>query len=204
MNAFDQTVPRWVVVALAVGILGMALSGVWIFNSGPDPNPSRRLASSSIPMITGGASSPPTAEWLLPDDDEMSKEVRAVLQRQVAAWNNGDLEEFMQTYWRSEALTFSSGGRTQRGWQATLDRYRQRYPAGAMGTLRFDELEFYRISDQWALVLGRWFLTGPPGELEGNFTLVVREVGDAWFIVHDHSSSLDKGVTASGANGSGE
>src|SRR5437879_12391855 len=53
--------------------------------------------------------------------------IRAVLDAQVAAWNRGDLEGFMAGYWKSENLTFMSGGTVTHGWQATMDRYRKRY-----------------------------------------------------------------------------
>ena len=56
------------------------------------------------------------------------KDIAQTLQVQADAWNAGDIEEFMQTYWKSQLLTFSSGGSVRRGWQATLDNYKQRYP----------------------------------------------------------------------------
>src|SRR5262245_37193454 len=52
-------------------------------------------------------------------------EIRAVLEAQVAAWNKGKLEEFMDGYWRSPELSFFSGGRKLAGWEATLERYRK-------------------------------------------------------------------------------
>src|SRR5215475_5608409 len=50
-------------------------------------------------------------------------EIRAVLDAQVAVWNAGKLEEFMNGYWRSPDLTFFSGGRKMSGWDATIERY---------------------------------------------------------------------------------
>ncbi|HMP80475.1 MAG TPA: DUF4440 domain-containing protein [Pirellulaceae bacterium] len=191
MNTYDYTFPRWLLFVLLSGLAGMVFNGGWIFNSGPDPNPSRHAKSSSPSLMSSGSgSSVNQSDWRMPADQEMTTEISVLLQQQVDAWNRGDLLEFMQTYWESELLTFSSGGRTQRGWHATFERYRARYPKGSMGKLRFDELEIYRLTDQWALVLGRWFLTSETGDSEGNFTLVLREVGEAWVIVHDHSSLL--------------
>jgi len=70
----------------------------------------------------------------LPDPEA---DVRTLLQRQQDAWNRHDLEGFMAGYWKSNDLTFFSGGNVTRGWQPTLDRYRQHYQsAGAeMGKL---------------------------------------------------------------------
>src|SRR5262245_17727403 len=45
----------------------------------------------------------------------------AILRAQADAWNRGDIDGFMAHYWKSEQLTFSSGGETQRGWTATYE-----------------------------------------------------------------------------------
>lgn len=115
-------------------------------------------------------------------------QIRLVLQRQAESWNAGDIEAFMEPYWRSPHLTFSSGGKVTRGWQATLDSYRKRYPTReAMGHLTFGDLEVTELGRGAALVLGRWHLQReePVG---GAFSLVLRREGSRWVIVHDHTS----------------
>ncbi len=83
--------------------------------------------------------------------------VESVLRTQEDAWNRGDLDSFMEHYWKSESLTFSSGGKTTRGWTETLNRYRERYPTPEkMGRLRFGGLEITPLGDSAALVLGQW------------------------------------------------
>src|SRR4029078_8218545 len=57
--------------------------------------------------------------------------IRKVLQSQLDAWNRGDVDGFMEYYWKSDNLTFSSGGKTTRGWKAALERHKKRYPSGA-------------------------------------------------------------------------
>ena len=112
-----------------------------------------------------------------------------VLHRQARAWNNGDVVSFMAHYLKSDELTFSSGGQTVRGWQATLDRYRRRYPdRAAMGELRFSDLEITVLSRDAALVLGRWHLHRDDGDVGGNFSLVFVKSGGRWLIRHDHTS----------------
>ncbi len=58
---------------------------------------------------------------------QAEEEIRAKIEAQQAAWNKGDLDAFMIPYWKSDQLTFSSGGKTTRGWQATLDGYKSKY-----------------------------------------------------------------------------
>ena len=53
-----------------------------------------------------------------------SEEIRQVIDKQQAAWNQGDLEAFMTGYWNSPDLTFFSGAHESKGWQAALDRYK--------------------------------------------------------------------------------
>jgi len=120
-----------------------------------------------------------------------STAIAGVLSAQAAAWNAGDLDSFMEHYWRSDDLTFSSAGQTTRGWSATLDRYRTKYPnRDAMGTLKFDALEIRPLGDGVALVLGRWHVDRAGGPLEGNFSLVLRRIDDRWLIIHDHTSLM--------------
>jgi beta-aspartyl-peptidase (threonine type) len=119
------------------------------------------------------------------------KAILAVLQVQQQAWNRGDVEAFADHYWHSDELSFSSGGKTTRGWQATVDRYRQRYPTPeAMGQLAFDELEVTPLGRSAALVLGRWRLDREGDPQAGNFSLVFRKIDGRWVIVHDHTSVL--------------
>lgn len=119
--------------------------------------------------------------------------IEEVLRLQAEAWNAGEIERFMEHYWKSDELTFSAGGETTRGWQSTLDRYRQRYPtAEKMGRLTFDHLEINSLGDSAALVLGQWHLARDPDALDGNFSLILRKLDGRWQIVHDHTSRSEK------------
>jgi len=115
--------------------------------------------------------------------DDTAKEIEAVLSRQAEAWNRGDIDGFMEHYWKSNELTFSSGGQTTRGWKSTKENYQRRYPTREkMGRLTFSELEIT------PLVLGRWRLARDEAPVGGNFSLVCRKIDGKWVIVHDHTS----------------
>lgn len=112
----------------------------------------------------------------------------AILNEQAEAWNAGDIAAYMDHYWNSNDLTFSSGGNTVTGWQATFERYRRRYPTPErMGKLRFDIDRVHRLDARAAFVLGRWHLTRQV-PIGGNFSVVFQEIGGRWLIVHDHTS----------------
>lgn len=117
--------------------------------------------------------------------------IERVLAEQAAAWNRGDLEAFMDGYWRSPDLVFTSGGNVQRGWQTTLDRYVATYGTSpeTMGRLTFSDLEIHPLGDGAAWALGRWGLDNDGETMGGVFSLVFREIDGRWLIVHDHTSS---------------
>jgi ketosteroid isomerase-like protein len=118
--------------------------------------------------------------------------VREVLDRQVADWNQGNLDAFLAGYWNSPKVVFQSGGQRSDGWEAMRDRYRRRYQAEgkAMGRLAFSALEIEPLGPEVMLVRGGWRLTMPDGTKPGGlFTLIVRKFPEGWKIVHDHTSS---------------
>lgn len=115
-------------------------------------------------------------------------DITRVMTDQAAAWNRGDIDAFMQGYWRSERLTFVSAEVT-RGWQPTLDRYKKTYDSRAkMGTLTFSDLEIDVFSKDSAAVLGSWSLARDKDKPGGKFTLIFKRFKDGWKIVHDHTS----------------
>jgi uncharacterized protein (TIGR02246 family) len=124
-------------------------------------------------------------------DGAIRAAVEAVLHAQEEAWNRGDIEAFMEHYWKRDDLTFSSGGKTTRGWQATLKHYHTRYPTrDKMGRLTLSGFEITPLGDSAALALGQWKLDRVSEPIAGNLTLVVRKLDGRWVIVHDHTSRL--------------
>ena len=116
-------------------------------------------------------------------------EIRAVMAAQVAAWNRGDIDGFMDGYVRSDKLEFVSGTKITRGWQTVRDRYHKKYSTrDAMGTLRFSDIEIRFLTSKIAIVLGRWQLTRKKDRPRGSFVLTFRRQSEGWRIVHDNTS----------------
>ena len=117
--------------------------------------------------------------------------LKKIIHKQQAAWNRGDIDGFMQAYWKSDKLTFSSRGETRRGWETTRKKYLQSYPDKAtMGELTFSNLEVEQLSEEVAMMLGEWEIVGEK-PAAGNFSLVWRRIDGIWVILHDHSSSKE-------------
>jgi beta-aspartyl-peptidase (threonine type) len=124
--------------------------------------------------------------------EQFKQGIKHVLTSQVEAWNHGKLENFMEGYWRSPALTFFSGATVTKGWEPTLARYQQRYKSAGkeMGHLEFQDLDIDLLSRRSAVVTGKWKLTMPDGKTpHGLFTLVFKRMPEGWRIVHDHTSA---------------
>ena len=122
-------------------------------------------------------------------ESQPMKDVEAVLVKQAKAWNNGDIEGYMQGYWKSDSLLFTSGGKIQRGWKATLEKYKKSYGTKAkMGRLKFSQLEINLLSPESAWVFGHWELQRKTDHPQGVFTLILRKFSDGWKIIHDHTS----------------
>ena len=115
--------------------------------------------------------------------------IRKILHQQDEAWNRGDLEGFMQSYWQNDSLMFIGKSGITYGWKNTLNNYKKGYPdTAAMGKLRFDILEMKGISSDASFVVGKWFLTRSIGNVNGIFTIFLRKIKGKWLIVADHSS----------------
>ncbi len=148
--------------------------------------------------LIAGFQDPATSRGLAENQnaDSDRKEILETLTRQAAWWNAGDIEGFMQTYWKSEEMTFSSGGTTHVGWQAALDRYKKNYPVEKMGRLTFENGPLTMLADDAALLLGNFSLERDGKTSGGNFSLVLKKFPEGWRIIHDHSSSLEKAEPA--------
>ncbi len=127
----------------------------------------------------------------LPDFETDRVRILQRMEAQEAAWNRGDLDGFMEAYWRSDSLLFVGSRGPTRGWQTTLDNYRKGYPSPAeMGQLTFGVQSLEPAGAQHALMLGSWQLdrSGDLDTLAGWFSLVWQRLDGDWVIIRDHSS----------------
>ncbi len=112
-----------------------------------------------------------------------------LLEKQRLAWNRGDLEGYMQGYWKSDSLVFVGKSGPKYGWKTTLENYKKSYPDDyAMGILTFNVMQINVIDLKNAFVLGGWKLKRDADEQQGVFTLWLKRVKGEWKIVVDHSS----------------
>jgi ketosteroid isomerase-like protein len=122
-------------------------------------------------------------------DPSAQADIDAVLKKQVAAWNAGDLDGYMDGYWKSDSVRFVSNTSVTSGWKTTLERYRRGYPdKSTMGSLQFEDVTIDVLSSESAVVFGKWLLMREKDAPWGYFTLLMKKTSQGWKVVHDHTS----------------
>ncbi len=158
-----------------------------------------RLALLGV-VATAGCGRAPAVDTTAAEETVVT-EVSGLIEAQVAAWNQGDLEGFTSLY--DEACTFLAPTGLTRGRTGVLERYRTRYPdRAAMGELAIElvELRPATLTVECLLgvvraehiagvtVAGRWSLTWPDRPAASGLTLIVfRRTPQGWRIVQDAS-----------------
>ena len=115
--------------------------------------------------------------------------IRKILANQTIQWNKGNIEAFMNGYWKSDSLLFVGKSGPKYGYREALANYKKGYPDTAtMGKLAFDILKIQSLSPNMYFVLGKWMLKRSIGDVSGYYTLLFRKINNQWVIAVDHSS----------------
>jgi len=119
--------------------------------------------------------------------------IKKILSSQQECWNNGDIDGFMQGYWNSEKLVFTSlNHKPAYGWKNTLERYKNSYPTkSSMGELRFEILNLKLISKTTATLKGKWELIRQKDHPNGLFWLDIEKFDNNWLITKDSTVSFE-------------
>lgn len=119
--------------------------------------------------------------------------IKKILSSQQECWNNGDIDGFMQGYWNSEKLVFTSlNHKPAYGWKNTLERYKNSYPTrSSMGELGFEILDLQLISEKNASLKGKWKLIRENDQPNGLFWLDIEKFDNNWLITKDSTVSFE-------------
>ena len=125
------------------------------------------------------------------DPLEINK-IKKVLEQQKKCWNNGDIDGFMQGYWKSKDLVFTSlKYKTTYGWEETLRRYQESYPTkSSMGELEFEIIKVNLTSKNTAKIEGKWKLIKEKNP-NGFFWLDLKKFDENWLIIKDSTISYE-------------
>ena len=112
-----------------------------------------------------------------------------VLEDQRIAWNSGDIEGYMQGYWKSDSLRFVGKNGVRYGWNETLSSYKKGYPTKTeMGSLTFNVISLEPFSETSAFMIGKWSIARAENSVSGHFMLIWKKIAGKWLITADHSS----------------
>ena len=117
------------------------------------------------------------------------KEILKVMTDQQTAWNNGNIDGYMQGYWKNDSLLFIGSKGPTYGWQKTLDNYKKSYPnKEKMGILEFSDIQVKILGKKHAYVFGKWKLARTNDSPNGIYTLIFEKFKDGWKIISDHTN----------------
>jgi uncharacterized protein (TIGR02246 family) len=120
-----------------------------------------------------------------------SREIRAVLDKQVTDWNRGDMEAFVTGYKNSPDILFI-GSSISRGYAQMVETYRKNYGTKEkMGTLSFSQVEVQPLDERFATVTGHFHLertAAGGGNADGHYLLVFEKTPDGWKVVRDDTT----------------
>jgi ketosteroid isomerase-like protein len=124
------------------------------------------------------------APWVLAQgDSKQDQEIRAVMDRQAADWNRGDLDAFATGYKNSSDILFM-GSPINKGYASMLARYHTAFPTREkMGILTFSEFEVQPLDERFATATGRFHLERTPaggGNADGYYLLVFEKTPVGW------------------------
>lgn len=123
------------------------------------------------------------------NDSKMKTMIESIMHEQQIAWNKGDIDGFMSSYWNDDSLKFIGKNGITYGWKSTLEHYKKSYPDKAtMGVLTFSVISVEQFSDTICYVIGKWDLKREKGDVGGYYTLLWKKINGKWVIVIDHTS----------------
>ncbi|MCB0662381.1 MAG: DUF3225 domain-containing protein [Saprospiraceae bacterium] len=117
------------------------------------------------------------------------EKVKSLMAQQEADWNEGDIDGFMEVYWKSDKLQFIGANGITYGWDNTLANYKKGYPdKEAMGILHFEIKNVEKLSKKVIMLAGSWELEKEGPNPGGHFLLVWKKIKGQWRIIADHTS----------------
>lgn len=120
--------------------------------------------------------------------DNDIEDIKKALTKSAENWSKGDMEAYMDVYWKSEKLQFIGKNGITYGWEQTLKNYKKNYPTPYhTGTLTFKVLSTDFLAKNLYSLTGEYYLKRQSGDANGIFTLIFKKIDNKWVIVSDHS-----------------
>jgi len=128
-----------------------------------------------------------------PNIDEMMAAAKDLDKRFVEAYNKGDVDAVMATYWNSpDFLSYPPDAMQAKGWEATKEGIAHTF--ASMPGFKLELIDpGYIVAGDMVISYGTWkgIVTPPGGEpmtLEGRYSDVKAKKDGKWVYVMDHAS----------------
>jgi len=122
------------------------------------------------------------------DQKKDKDEIKMALLKSAEDWSDGDIEAYMNVYWKSEELQFIGKNGITYGWQKTLENYIKGYPSKEhTGKLTFEILNINFLAKGLYSLTGKYHLERTVGNTNGIYTLIFKKIDGKWVIISDHS-----------------
>jgi ketosteroid isomerase-like protein len=122
------------------------------------------------------------------DEQKDKEEITIALNKSAEDWSSGNIEAYMDVYWKSDKLQFIGKNGVTYGWQQTLNNYKKGYPTKEhTGKLTFNILNINFLAKDLYSLTGEYHLERNVGNADGIYTLIFKKIGGKWVIISDHS-----------------
>ena len=112
--------------------------------------------------------------------------IKNLLAANAAAWNEGNLDAFMNGYVNTADLMLIDDAIVTAGWSHVRKTFEKDVAAsGEMGRLAFSKLDVRMTSDDVASIVGRYSLARTTGTKSGVVTIVMKQTGGQWRIAQE-------------------
>jgi len=127
------------------------------------------------------------------NEEQMLADAKALDQKFVEAYSNGDVGGVMETYWNSpELVSYPPGAMVEKGWENVKKGISEFFNSIKGAKLVMTDTN-YKIAGDMVIGWGTWRLTMPDGngstmEMTGRFTDVKAKRDGKWVYILDHAS----------------
>lgn len=137
------------------------------------------------PAVNASSSSSRNDTTISQTGDGAEQQVKAMLKNRADAWNNRNLNRYMEDYRKFDSLRVSFNGQTEKGWDAVRDFFEPKF-GPSMGTLRIDNMKVHMVGDYASIVTADWNLEEENKITNGRMNLVMKKVDAAWRITTEN------------------
>jgi uncharacterized protein (TIGR02246 family) len=124
--------------------------------------------------------------------DDPEKAIYEEVVKACDAWNRHDLDGYLDTFWRSDALVVVVEGETVHGWTLLSKAFHVGYPNPLeMGELTLDRVRVQMLGEDLAEVLTWDTVTFPKKKEFGTSTIVMKKLPEGWRVMLMHTSFVE-------------